>query len=182
MNEDELDFITDNILRKTIEDSVEYVHVLSEESKKEDKSALYKEETYRVIILYIVSIIEAILLYLYKKHGDTITYLDYKFINTLPEDYHHASNRESRVVVAVQKTIEKSEHQIGTSDLVSFFKEKKLMKKETAEEILKINDLRNTLHLNKPREKTICDVAQVESALKLLVYVIQRAPKSILKK
>src|SRR3990167_8531906 len=131
MNEDELDFITDNILRKTNEESVEYVHVLSEESKKEDKSVLYKEETYRVIILYIVSIIEAVLLYLYKRQSDKITYTDYKFISPLHEDYQHARDRESPVIIAVQKTIEKVEHQIRMFELVFFFKEKKFMREET---------------------------------------------------
>ena len=180
MNEDELDFITDNTLRKTIEDSIEYVYVLTEESKKkEDRSALYKEETYRVIILYIASIIEAILLYLYKRQSDKITYTYYKFINPLHEDYQHASDRESPVIIAVQKTVEKVEHQIGMFELVSFFKEKKFMKEETAEEILKINNLRNTLHLNKPREGNACDITQVEASLKLLVYTIRRAPKSM---
>lgn len=179
MDEDELDFITDNTLRKTIKDSIEYVYILSEESKKEDKSILYKEETYRVIILYIVSIIEAILLHLYKKHSEKITYIDYKFINQLTKGYGHTSDRESRVIVAVQKIIEKSEYQIGIFELVSFFRDKKVMKKETAEEILSINNLRNTLHLNKPRNEAVCDITQVESALKLLVHVIERVPKNI---
>ncbi len=179
MDEGELDFISDDTLRKTIEDSIEYVYVLMEESKKEDKSILYKEETYRVIVLYIVSVIEAILLYLYKRQNDKITYIDYKFINLLPEDYQHVSDCESRVIIAIQKITEKFDHQIGMFELVSFFKEKKFMKKETAEEILKINNLRNTLHLNKPRDESVCDIFQVEVSLKLLVYIIKRASKSI---
>ena len=65
------------------------------------------------------------------------------------------------------------------SDLVAFFKEKKFMKPETAENLLRINNLRNTFHLNKPRAGVICDIAQVESALQMLVHVIQNAPKSI---
>jgi intergrase/recombinase len=178
---DDLDFITDVGLRKTVEDSIEYAYVLSEESKGKNRSALFQEETRRVVVLYTVSIIEAVLLYLYKKHGDEMTYIDYKYVNVLPPEYHYGKDDESRMVIAVQQKNKKAEYQIGVNELVKFFTERMLMKKETAEEILKINDLRNTFHLNKPREKAVCDISQVETALKLLVYVIQRAPKSVLK-
>lgn len=178
----ELDFITDTSLRKTVKDSIDYTYILFEESKKITDNKLYEEETCRVIVLYIVSVIEAILFYLYKKGGYEMMYLDYKFVNTLPEDYRHKNSQGSRVVVAVQKSINKTDHQIGLSDLVNFFKDHKKLLKPTAKEILEINDLRNTFHLNKPRKKIICDVAQVERALKLLVYVIQKAPKTLLAK
>lgn len=181
-NVNDLDFITDAGLRQTIENSTEYMYALSEEAKEKEKSDLYKEETYRVIMLYTVSVIEAVLLYLYKKHEDEMTFLDYKFVQPLPSEYGHSSNTNSRVVVAVQKREKMAEHKIGMGDLVCFFKERNLMKKETAEQILQINDLRNTFHLSKPRDKAVCDIVQVESALKLLVYVIQNAPKSVLKK
>lgn len=178
----DLDFVTDAGLRRTIENSVEYMYALFEEIKEKEKSDLYKEETYRVIILYAVSVIEAVLLYLYKKHADEMTFLEYKYIQTLPPEYHHLSNADSRVVVAVQKREKMAEYKVGMSDLVDFFKERKLMKKETAEQVLQINDLRNTFHLSKPRDKAVCDIAQVESAIKLLVYVIQNVQKSVLKK
>ena len=175
----DLDFITDAALRRTIEDSVEHAYVLYKETKEDSKSTLYKEETYRVIILYTVAVIEAVLLHLYKKYGEEMTYLEYKFIKQLPPEYRHASDPKSPLVVAVQKNVKKAEHQITMSDLVAFFKEKKFMKPETAENLLRINNLRNTFHLNKPRAGVICDIAQVESALQMLVHVIQNAPKSI---
>jgi hypothetical protein len=178
----ELSFITDASLRKTVEDSIEYTYVLFEESKKKTDNKLFAEETYRVIILYVVSVIEAILLYLYKKGGYEMKYTDYKFINTLPEAYRHEKSDGCRIIVAVQKDINKSEHQIGLSDLVNYFRDEKKIIKSTSEEILEINDLRNTFHLNKPRGKIICDIKQVERALKLLVYIIQKAPKGLLAK
>ena len=59
----ELDFISDATLRKRVEDSIEYIYVLFDDAKKTENK-LFQEETYRVIVLYVVSIIEAILLYL----------------------------------------------------------------------------------------------------------------------
>ncbi len=176
----ELDFIKDPSLRKTVKDSIDYTYVLFEESKKKTDNKLFEEETYRVIVLYVISVIEAILLYLYKKGGYEMTYLDYKFINTLPEAYRHENSPGSRVIVAVEKSISKTEHQIGLSDLVNFFREQKKILTPTAKKILEINNLRNTFHLSKPREKIVCDITQVEQALKLLVYVIQKAPKGLL--
>lgn len=65
----DLDFIKDKELRKTLEDSIEYIYALFEQSKDSKQKKSYQEETYRVIILYVVSAIEAILLYFYKARG-----------------------------------------------------------------------------------------------------------------
>jgi len=178
---DDLNFITDATLRKTVKDSIDYIYVLFEELKGKTANKLYQEETHRVIVLYVVSVIEAILLYLYKKGEYEMTYLDYKYINTLPEGYRHEGSKGSRIIIAVQKSVGKVEHQIGLADLVKYFSDQKKIIKVTATEILAINDLRNTFPLNKPRKVT-CDISQVERALKLLVYVIQKSPKALLKK
>lgn len=171
----DLDFIKDADLRKTIENSIEYIYALLEQSKSNEQNELYREETRRVIILYVVSAIEAILLYFYKIRGEKIEYLEYKFVQHLPSEYEHNGKAGLPVVVAVQEKIEKQEHQIGLHDLVIFLKTKKLIQDKTADDILELNDVRNTLHFNKPRAKN-CDVKQVEAALQLLVYTIERAP------
>ena len=51
----DLDFIKDKELRSTLENSIEYIYALFEESKNGEQKQLYKEETYRVIILYVIS-------------------------------------------------------------------------------------------------------------------------------
>lgn len=179
---DDLDFITEATLRKTIKDSIDYTYVLFEELKNKTGNKLYQEETYRVIVLYVISVIEAVLFYLYKKCGYEMTYLDYKYVNQLPVGYHHKDAQGAQIVIAVRRNVSKAEHQISLNDLVIFFKAQKRIIKSTADEILAINDLRNTFHLNKPREKIACDIEQVERALKLLVYVIEKAPKALLAK
>lgn len=176
-----LDFIVDKELRKTLEDSIEFVYALHESSKASDSNPLYQEETCRVIILYIISAIEAVLLYFYKLRGDRIEKLEYKFIQQMPGEYSHSERVGARVVLAVQETIAKKDYEIGLHDLIAFYEEKKIILKKTAEKILELNDVRNTLHFTKTRNKK-CDLARVEEALALLVYVLEKAPGGLKKK
>ena len=173
-----LDFINDKELRKTLENSIEYIYVLHERSKSDGRHKLYQEETYRVILLYVASIIEAILLYFYKVRGEKIQYTEYKFVNVLLSQYEHTEKKGFPVVVAVQEKVEKKEHQLGMRELVTFFRGKSLMTEKTAEDILDINDVRNTIHFSKPRAK-VCDLKLVERAFKLLMHTIKNAPRSL---
>ncbi|MBI2046395.1 MAG: hypothetical protein HYT28_03185 [Parcubacteria group bacterium] len=177
----DLDFITDKELRKTLEDSIEYIYALFKRSKDDEQKELYREETHRVIILYVVSAIEAVLLYFYKVRGEKIEYLEYKFVQTLPPEYGHREKTNLPVIVAVQEKLEKQEYQIGLHDLVIFFKAKKLIKEKTATDILELNDVRNTFHFSKPRAKN-CNLKRVEAALQLLVYTLEHAPRAMQKK
>lgn len=176
----DLDFIKDDDLRETLDNAIKYIYVLYEQSKKNDSEDLYLEETYRIVILYVVSAIEAILLYFYKERGEKITYIEYKCVHTIPE-YESNLKPDFPVVIAVQEMVKKKEHQIGLHDLVLFFKSKKLMHDKTAVRILAVNDVRNTFHFNKPRAKK-CDLSQVEDALNLLLYVLEHAPKALMSK
>jgi hypothetical protein len=177
----DLDFIKDKNLRKTLEDSIEYIYILFEQSRNDEQKELYKEETYRVIVLYVVSAIEAVLLYFYNERGEKIERLEYKFVQPLLPEYEHRGKTGLPVVVAVQEKVNKQEHQIGLHDLVTFFRTKKLIQEKTVNDILELNDVRNTFHFNKPRVRN-CDRKRVESALKLLVYTLERAPTWLQKK
>src|ERR1035437_8678764 len=97
-----LDFIVDESLRKTIEDAIQYIYIIFDQTEVSD-SMLYKEETYRVIVLYVISVIEAVLLYVLKIRGDKIDYIDYKYVTSLPREFIHEEVPENSVVVAVQK-------------------------------------------------------------------------------
>jgi len=174
----DLDFIKDKDLRRTLEDSIEYIYALFEQSKEDAQKKLYQEETYRVIILYVVSAIEAMLLYFYKIRGEKIEYPEYKFVQTLPPQYGHIDKIGLPVVIAVQEKIEKREHQLGIHELITFFRGRKLIQEKTAEDILDMNDVRNTFHFNKPRAR-VCDLKRVEKALQLLVHTIENAPKAL---
>lgn len=176
----DLDFIKDEKLHQTLEDAIEYIYALFEQSKIGEQKQLYKEETYRVIVLYVISAIEAVLLYFYKERGEKIESLEYKFIQLLGKGYEHNERKGMSVIVAVQEKVEKKEHQVGLHELVTFFRDKKLIKKETADDILELNGIRNTFHFNKPRTRD-CDLERVEWALKLLVHTIEKAPLTLKK-
>lgn len=174
----ELDFIKDKELRDTIENSIEYIYALFEQTSKGEQKQLYIDETYRVIILYVISAIEAILMYFYKVRKEKIERIEYKFVSPLPKGYKHEDKSSLPVVIAVQEKIEKKEYEIGLSDLIMLFKAKKLIQEKTAEDILDLNNIRNTFHLSKPRTKD-CDLKKVELALNILVHTIKRAPHAL---
>lgn len=174
----DLDFIEDKELRTTLENSIEFIYALYEKSKAAGQTALFLEETYRIIVLYVVAAIEAVLLYFFKVRGEKFVYTDYKCVHPLPTEFANTKKNGLPVVIAVQDKIEKPDHQIGLRDLVIFFKTRKLIQDKTAEDILELNELRNTFHFHKPRARA-CDLKGVESALQLLVHTIQRAPKSL---
>ena len=173
-----LDFIKDRELKSTLEGSVEYLYVLYEQSKDKEQKELFSEETRRVMILYVVSVIEAILLYVYKRQDGVIEKNEYKFVKPLPETFSHSKKKECPVVVAVQEKVEKKDHEIGLHELVRFFKSKGLMREDTMSDILEMNDVRNTFHFSKPRRNS-CSINRVEKAMQLLVYTIERAPKAL---
>lgn len=175
-----LDFIKNTQLKETLDNAVKFIYVLYEQSKNDSHEELYLEETYRIIILYVVSAIEAILLYFYKERGELITSIGYRSIHTLP-GYIHKEEPGLPVVICVQKPVEKKEHQIGLYELVVFFKSKKLMQDVTADKIIALNEVRNTLHFSKPRIQK-CDLSQVENALGLLVHTLENAPRALAKK
>ena len=177
----DIDFIKDKELQKTLEGSIEYIYALFEQSKDDNQNELYREETHRVIILYVISAIEAVLLYFYKERGEKIEYLEYKFVQILPPEYKHSGKTGSSVAVAVQEKLEKKEYQIGLHDLVIFFKSKKLIQEKTATDILELNDVRNTFHFSKHRVQK-CDLKRVEVALQLLVRTLEKAPGVLQKK
>jgi hypothetical protein len=173
-----LDFLESKELKRTIEDSIQYMYIIFEDAK-DSENPLYKEETYRVIVLYVISIIEAILLYVLKKRDDKIMHSQYKYVTAINPSFRHSELPNSTVVVAVQKEEEKDERTIKLSDIVDFMKKGGLMDKKFAERILDVNSIRNTFHFTKPRNKITCEIKTVEKALELLVDTIKRAPRAI---
>jgi hypothetical protein len=171
------DFIKDKALQAILNKSTFYLLYLYGQSNTIDDDS-HKEETYRVIILYVVSVIEAILFYFYKQYDKKILKIEYSNIQSLPQQYINKDKNDSIVVIATQSKTERKEETIGISELINFFKSEKKIHKKTVQEILKINNIRNTFHLNKTRNN-ICDIKHVESAINLLIHTIQTAPNSL---
>ena len=94
------DFINDKKLRERINVSIEYIFALYEDAK-DNESKEFKKETYRVIILYTVSIIEALLFSIYHQMEDRLCRTDYKDIVELNKQYKHAGH-EGSIVISVR--------------------------------------------------------------------------------
>ncbi len=171
----ELGFIKDQLLRQRTEDSVEYIYAIYEESKGIGKNDLYRTETYRVIILYTVSIIEAILFYIYETRDNKITKTEYKEKSFLPSTYIN-DKVSGKTIVATEKISEKTESEISLKELVQFLKAEKVLKYETSQDLLKIIQMRNSVHL---RQKTSSrhSIEEIEKSLELLSYILKHAPR-----
>lgn len=171
----DLSFITDADLRKTLEDSIEYIYSLHEQSKFDKQQPLYQQETRRVIILYIVSVIEGLLLFSYKLQSEKLTRIEYKDVCQLPELYRHKTKSNFPVVIAVREEVMRNDFEIGLRDLIGLFKRRKFISERLSEDLLDINNLRNTFHLTKQRTQN-CDTINVEKALTLLVEILEITP------
>mgnify|MGYP001569630270 FL=1 len=115
-----LDFVEDGELRKIIEDAIQYIYIVFDQTKNSDND-LFKEETYRVIILYIISVIEAILLYVLKTRNDQIKYTEYKYASSLPKEFYHSESPKDMVIIAVKKEQIKTDSQIGLVEFGRFY-------------------------------------------------------------
>lgn len=171
----ELSFIKDKdeVLGKRIENSIEYIYSLYEDSKQAHRSDLYRTETYRVILLYVVSIIEAVLFYIYDARKLSLTKIEYKSIHKLPNKFIDTSTK-GQLIMAVKTERGKTEPEITLRELVQFLVQEKVLKKETSERLFKVMEIRNSIHLRQPKQKshTVIDVI---FSLDLLEYVINNA-------
>lgn len=170
-----LDFIKDEELKKIITKSLDYSIILINSLQLDQQKNNFIEETCRVIILYIQSIIEAVLLYFYNIHSDNIMMIEYIEIQKLPSSY--TKNDQYIPVIAMQK--QKQRSQPGFQELVQFFKDRKNMTLETSNKMLKLNQIRNTFHLNKSRESLVCDEKQVNESFELLMITLSKGPERL---
>jgi len=174
----DLEFIIDTKLRNRIGDAITYILVLDTQARG-SKEKVFQTETCRVIILYAHSAIEALLHEVYEQADDCLYRTDYKDPSVLNKNFTHRTIRDAELVVAVRKKIPKKDHEIGFHDLVTFF-EKKMLKKETVARMLKLNGLRNSLHLKK-LGSVACTINDVDEALQLIELTIKNIPRFVSK-
>lgn len=168
------DFISDDKLRRRIENSAEYILALYIEARS-SKYVSYQSETYRVIILYCVSIIEALLYEIHNQLEEKITKTEYKDVYDLPQHFKNTEFPEGTVAVAVRCVFPKKEVEISFNELLTFLKDK-VLKPETVERIKVTNSLRNTFHLRKDGNAD-CTIQDVEEALFLLELTLKHTPR-----
>jgi len=169
-----MDFIDDEDLRHKADNALKYATYLMLSHYK-NSNENFKEETCRVIVLYIASILEAVLLYLYSKQGKKIEKIEYKEITILKPVFQNKENGgETVLAIKTKKVI--SENNIGIHELIKHFEKNKIITKaETGVGLNEINEMRNTHHLSKDRNQK-CTIIDVEKALEMLIYTLEKVP------
>jgi len=163
-------FITDVSLRTKIEGAIETISFLYLFGKKFEASSGVAKEIRRVIILYSASIIEAALLFIYKRKGFAMEKLNYTNVYPLPKEYQFESN--SVLVLAKQISKSKQDRDLMLDSLLKFFSDKRIIKTSLKERIDRVRNVRNTFHLSKSRKGVQCGVTSVTSSLRAAVNTI----------
>lgn len=157
-----LNFITDIAIRNKIQVAIEtssFLFLMERDNKFDTGTS---KEVRRIIILYAASIIEAILLYLYKKGKFSIEKVHYSDVYTLPSVYQLDS--KSTLIVAKQFKKERHEREIMLDVLVELFFDKKIIGKSLKLKIDTARNIRNTFHLSKSRKGISCNIGIVNIA------------------
>lgn len=165
MDKDSFDFISDKSVKENIINSIDFsstLWLLSEKIPEDNR-----EESYRTIMLYTASIMEALLLY----------YLSEKKIFIEEEKFIHVArlgsqfqNSLGETVVAIRK-MEKRRDPDFSSCINAL---EKTLGKNLSKAIHKIRDTRNTFHLLKTRKKIReSDIKYANETLLKLVKKIQ---------
>ncbi len=168
-----MDFITDISLRRKIEDAIEIGSFLYLKRNEKGVSKGFASEICRMEILYAASIIEAVLLYLFKKQKELLPKTDYKDIHILPGTYQ--STTSSRLVIARQIQIPRLDRELMLDNLLDFFFKKGFIKRRLKLKIDRARTVRNTFHLAKSRKGIRCDAASVNAAYDTVVEVFSAA-------
>ncbi len=150
MQPTDLLFISDIPLRKKIINAIDTISGLYLIEKDTNYPRELSKEIRRTIVLYAASIIEASLLFLYKRKASPILKTEYADVHTLPLSLQNGS--QNKLVIARQVQSPRDERELMLDVLLKFYTSKeKIIPKSLAEKIIKAKDIRNTFHLSKSR-------------------------------
>lgn len=155
-------FISDINLRRKLVEAIQTTSELYLVQQDPNYSALAKEIR-RMIVLYCASIIEAVLLYLYKKNRFEITKLEYRDVQTLAQRFQLDSH--CKFVIASQMNVPRHERELMLDLLLKLFVDKNIIPTQLGEKIEKAKAIRNTFHLAKPRSGMSIGQPGVKTAL-----------------
>lgn len=164
MDGNAFDFITPIAFRKNIIESVEFTAWLWVTAQGIELK--YIDDINRTIILYNISIIEALLFFRVKKKKIKFLVQEYKHPHQLPAEF---GKSNKIVVLAFRESTPKPDAQIWLSDLLK--EQKDFLGKKLYEQIKELQDVRNTLHLSKKRSERLTLAKSQESFDSLLAVV-----------
>lgn len=166
----DLYFISDITIRNKI---VEAINTMSEFYLIE-QAGIYPDslskEIRRVIILYSASIIESLLLYIYKAKEFSLNKTEYKDVQVLIDSYQ--LDPTYKIVIAKQIKTTRNEREIMLDNLLKLFVNEKIITPSLEKKIKKAKDVRNTFHLTKSRSGLQCSKKSVNTSIDAVYNVV----------
>lgn len=173
MDADAFSFVTPKTFRTNIVESVEFVAwlwVLAQEI--EDK---YQNEMVRIIVLYNMSIVEALLLFWAKRRKKKFFEDKYTDKYTLPTELQGVAGKE--LLIAHFSRVEKNDTRVWFHDLIA--EGKQLLGKDLHGRVTDLQDIRNTFHLSKTRRAL--SLKKAESSFDVVLEVVNKIKKDLKK-
>ncbi len=163
-------FITDIPLRNKIEDAIEMISLLYLLEKQGSFPRGFLKENRRMIILYSASVVEAVLLYVYKKKGFAIRKTNYLDVVTLPASYQLEPG--STLVVAKQVQGTRPDRELMLDILLKVCFDEGVIDAQLQARIEKAKNVRNTFHLSKSRKGLNCSPASANQSFEAVLDTI----------
>lgn len=171
MSTPDLSFITPIRFRKNISDSLRFSGFLYISAKSIEME--YGDDIVRTIILYNTAIIEALLLFRYKKKKLKHQLVEYRDVYTLPNSY---QSKNKIIVLALKHTTKKKEERLWLNELLLV--QKDFLSESLLNNIKFLQDTRNTLHLSKKRVNNLT-IKNADKSFDVLYEVITKVEKDL---
>lgn len=171
LNTSDLTFITTLSLRNKLVGAIETISDLYTISEGPETKTLLAIEIRRVIVLYVASIIEAILLFLFKNTSLTYPKIEYADVCVLPSSFQ--LEKDKKLVVAKQIENVRSDKELMLDVLLKVFVNKNIISAELETKIKHAKDVRNTFHLSKLRSGIFLSKKKVDISIEALYEVVE---------
>ncbi len=166
MDVDAFSFVTPKAFRANIIESVEFaawLWVLAQEIED-----TYQDEMVRTVILYNMSVVEALLLSWAKRKKKKFFEDKYTDKHTLPAELQGISGKE--LLIAHFSKIEKGDTRIWFHDLIA--EGKAMLGKDLHDRAVDLQDVRNTFHLSKVRRGL--SLKKAEDSFDVVLQVVNK--------
>ena len=173
MDADAFNFVTPKAFRTNIVESVEFVGWLWVLAQKTEEK--YQDEMVRTVILYNMSIVEALLLFWAKKQKKKFFEDKYTDKHILPNELQGVNGKE--LLIAHFSRVEKNDTRVWFHDLIA--EGKQLLGKGLHTRVVDLQDIRNTFHLSKSRR--VLSFKKAEGSFDVVLEVVNKIKKDLKK-
>ncbi|KKW33210.1 MAG: hypothetical protein UY76_C0007G0006 [Candidatus Uhrbacteria bacterium GW2011_GWA2_52_8d] len=169
-------FIDNKALQKKIADTTKIMSVFYITDQQRGLDPLFVKELRRIYVLYAASIVEVLLVCLFKKGGFSIEDVVYKDPSPLPEKY---QSGKDTIVLARQGKKQRPERRLTLDVLIGFFEELGRLPVNLVKRLRVMKDVRNTFHLGKSRQGRQLNSKSLEAAATAILEVAEIVRKEL---